>query len=695
MKFLRSVFGTVVALTAFVSAITVQAQEFSLINFQQGVQNISGGTLDTGDVLEYSITLNNYTVDPINGPSISALLPLGATYVDNSVAVTGGGTVSVSGGHTPTLTYSGPSLDPFGEIEITYQVTVTGSPLYMVDNSARPAILYNVNKADGSVEELSRFGGHRNVYGLALSSDARTLYGVDSYSHEVFKHDLVTEVTTTIGRHELDTQGPISVPCLDFDSSGTLWGVNAKLEYLFTIDPETGLATKGPDIDFNANGGDCAFGSDGKLYYASNYDKGGLWVVNTTDGSSTRVSQYDGSNGFTGVALGTEGTLFVSNHKKDNILNIAPTDGAISTLGSLNVPHNSGDLAMTAGQKIQIVSLAEYSDADGNTDESVIGFEMEGAAPAVGGGAPVDDTVLDPDAVWTTQNLCRVLNGQTTCTFSDEFDPFMRNYVDDVIEHHFGQLEDVAGDGMDNLALSDAAAITYLTQTHGIISTDKEAARFQANAMVDQWIADYKDQTGSCPHENQLMQNIREYLTHEQAKTAVKLKKYNNPDPQQCSLYGHDSTIRLGDTSILGWHSEGGTVTTLEPYIGGVGLSGTFRIRPQETNTFSLGLYDDTGLVKNCDYQVVVEAACDVGAHKKVIAQGSSTTLIWNADGNAVAEIDQGIGGVGLQGQTTVSPTVTTNYTMSVYKDGAANPYKNCEYEIIVVDNAVDKNILR
>jgi hypothetical protein len=47
------------------------------------------------------------------------------------------------------------------------------------------------------------------------------------------------------------------------------------------------------------------------------------------------------------------------------------------------------------------------------------------------------------------------------------------------------------------------------------------------------------------------------------------------------------------------------------------------------------------------------------------ITEGDSTTLIWNVTGATSVQIDQGIGNVDVSGSTTVSPAVTTTYTLS------------------------------
>jgi hypothetical protein len=52
-------------------------------------------------------------------------------------------------------------------------------------------------------------------------------------------------------------------------------------------------------------------------------------------------------------------------------------------------------------------------------------------------------------------------------------------------------------------------------------------------------------------------------------------------------------------------------------------------------------------------------------ADPKIIAVGENSTLSWDVSGAIIVAIDQGVGNVGLIGTRTVSPTTTTNYTLT------------------------------
>ena len=75
---------------------------------------------------------------------------------------------------------------------------------------------------------------------------------------------------------------------------------------------------------------------------------------------------------------------------------------------------------------------------------------------------------------------------------------------------------------------------------------------------------------------------------------------------------------------------------------------------------------------------VTVTSPVSVGliANPPIINPGDTSLLTWNTEGFGLGDcsIDQGIGGVSPDGTKSVSPTVTTTYTLSC-SDGANSGY--------------------
>lgn len=664
--------------------INITYAENEPITVDQVVQDLNGGRIELGDTLRYTVTVINDGPDALNNVSVTSTFPSGATYVENTLHHTGGGVVTVGASPSKQVTYDWSEMDEGAYFTLSYEVVVSGSPLYLVDNIGFPAILYSVDKVTGKVQTLDRIEGEKNVYAAALSSDGRYLYGVNSIKNHLFRYDTLTQDVVVVGNLEA---GNVKISCLDFNYHGVLWGADEKGDRLFTIDPATGQATEQFDLGMNLKSGGCAFGADGKLYMVSNNNakgKGALWVINTQTQSVGMVSSISEKEYVTGLAFDSDGQLLASGNKKDSLWDIDRNTGVGIKIGDFGSPHNDGDLATAASQSLRLTNVVTTTYAGGNTTSHEIEAEINGIAPPIGSAPGGEEPELE--IIQLQQDYCLKHLAEPICILPINFVPFLNQYIDDVVQHHFGQVEAVAGEYMDVLGLEDQAAITYLSETNQIILADKEAADDEAHQMVQDWIDEYDNCGGKwCPHENQLLQNIRELLTHRQAESAVRVKRYNATSSSQmhCALYAQDSLIRIGDEISLGWDAYGGTEASIEPFVGSVDLSGTVRVRPLETNTFVLTLSNGSGQSIECSYTVVVQPACDIGAHSKVIKGGTSTTVFWNGEGHDSVTVDDVA--VGPKGDQYITPTQTTTYTLKGYKSGQSEPLNVCTYTVEVV----------
>jgi RHS repeat-associated protein len=75
--------------------------------------------------------------------------------------------------------------------------------------------------------------------------------------------------------------------------------------------------------------------------------------------------------------------------------------------------------------------------------------------------------------------------------------------------------------------------------------------------------------------------------------------------------------------------------------------------------------YSDSRQVP-CDGGAPVGPTANLSANPATITVGSSATLVWSSSEASQASIDNGIGGVGVNGSIQVSPPVTTTYTLTV-----------------------------
>ncbi len=108
-----------------------------------------------------------------------------------------------------------------------------------------------------------------------------------------------------------------------------------------------------------------------------------------------------------------------------------------------------------------------------------------------------------------------------------------------------------------------------------------------------------------------------------------------------------------------------------------------YHVNPQEQpdvadRTVLTMLLADNFILK----QQITPPSCTLSANPTVIDKGSSSTLTWTSTNATSAVIDHGVGSVTPVGggSTSVSPTATTYYTMTVYgPDGTATCHANVE----------------
>jgi hypothetical protein len=140
--------------------------------------------------------------------------------------------------------------------------------------------------------------------------------------------------------------------------------------------------------------------------------------------------------------------------------------------------------------------------------------------------------------------------------------------------------------------------------------------------------------------------------------------------PIVSSFEANPTNISGGQSSTLSWNVLGATTVTIEPRIGDVASTGTELVSPAATTTYTLTATNTAGST-TATVQVVVSAVPSLPvinsftASPENITPGGSSTLSWNVSGATTVSIDQGIGSVALVGTETVSPAVTTTYTLT------------------------------
>ena len=141
------------------------------------------------------------------------------------------------------------------------------------------------------------------------------------------------------------------------------------------------------------------------------------------------------------------------------------------------------------------------------------------------------------------------------------------------------------------------------------------------------------------------------------------------PDTPAISAFSASpSTITAGGSSTLTWSSTGGTTASIDNGVGAVSPNGLKAVSPSETTTYTLTVTGSGGTAKR---QATVTALAGptisyFTVTPSTIQNGQSATLAWGTTDGATASIDNGVGSVPLSGSKIVSPSVTTNYTLTV-----------------------------
>ncbi len=141
--------------------------------------------------------------------------------------------------------------------------------------------------------------------------------------------------------------------------------------------------------------------------------------------------------------------------------------------------------------------------------------------------------------------------------------------------------------------------------------------------------------------------------------------------------------INAGQSSVLSWTTTGATSVSISG-IGSVALNGTASVSPTQTTTYTLTATGNAGTT-NATATVTVGGSqvqlVYCYATPATIIAGESATLYYQAQGATSVTIS-GLGTQGAGGSVAVSPTTTTNYTITA--NGAGGTTASCSIAVQV-----------
>ncbi|MFN3692554.1 MAG: hypothetical protein ACK4SL_00465 [Candidatus Paceibacteria bacterium] len=135
-------------------------------------------------------------------------------------------------------------------------------------------------------------------------------------------------------------------------------------------------------------------------------------------------------------------------------------------------------------------------------------------------------------------------------------------------------------------------------------------------------------------------------------------------------------TITRGQSSTLSWGTTNATSAFINNGIGTVAVDGSTSVSPLETTTYTLTATGAENKTVSCSKTIVVDQPevktprCEYfNASATTIKRGDNVTLTWDTTNANSAVINPGVGSVAADGSTTVSPSETTTYTLTITGD--------------------------
>jgi hypothetical protein len=146
--------------------------------------------------------------------------------------------------------------------------------------------------------------------------------------------------------------------------------------------------------------------------------------------------------------------------------------------------------------------------------------------------------------------------------------------------------------------------------------------------------------------------------------------------PVVSSFDASASTITPGQEATLHWDVAGASSVSISPGIGTVSSNGSRTVSPESTATYTLIANNISGSVRKSVTIKVTAAPPSIdkfGFNTDSIFTGQSAILSWSVTGATSVSINPDIGTVSSAGTQSVSPSLTTTYTLTA-SNSAGNP---------------------
>ncbi|MGZ4778069.1 MAG: hypothetical protein ACXV5L_02665, partial [Thermoanaerobaculia bacterium] len=149
----------------------------------------------------------------------------------------------------------------------------------------------------------------------------------------------------------------------------------------------------------------------------------------------------------------------------------------------------------------------------------------------------------------------------------------------------------------------------------------------------------------------------------------------SNPAPAIISFTVDPQIVPFAGTSTLTWSTQNATAVEIDNGIGSVPLSGSRDVSLQSDTTYTLTATGPGGSVHRTVFISVNSPGPQIsfGADPSFVEKGQPATLTWTTTDATDVSIDNGVGSVGTSGSLVVTPSATTEYTLTATGGGITN----------------------
>jgi len=162
------------------------------------------------------------------------------------------------------------------------------------------------------------------------------------------------------------------------------------------------------------------------------------------------------------------------------------------------------------------------------------------------------------------------------------------------------------------------------------------------------------------------------FVARKGASLSVSIGQGPSAPPPEITFSAGPSTILLGESSTLQWSTNDTDSVSIAPGIGTVAPSGSVSVTPASTTEYTLIATGPGGVTeaRTTVSVTVPPPAVTLHATPSTIAPGESSTLSWNTTNADSCTIAPEVGAVDCSGSISVTPTTTTDYTITAIGPG-------------------------